>query len=74
MDSLLRWVSNFVNGYMGEVCLKGVSNFANGYLGEVCLKGVANFVNGYMSEVKFVKMLIQQWKNQKKKPVKYETK
>ena len=37
-------------------------------------EGVAKFVNGYMSEVKFVKMLIQQWKNQKKKAVKYETK
>ena len=47
MDSLLRWVSNFINGYMGEVCLKGVSNFVNGYMGEVCLKGIANFINGF---------------------------
>ena len=37
-------------------------------------KGVAKFFNGYMSKVKFGKMLIQQWKNQKKKAVKYETK
>ena len=37
-------------------------------------EGVAKFVNGYMSEVKFVKMLIQQWKNKKKKALKYETK
>ena len=30
MDSLLRGVSNFVNGYMGEALVKGVANFVNG--------------------------------------------
>ena len=40
MDSLLRWVSNFINGYMGEVYLNDVSNFLNGYMVEVCLKGL----------------------------------
>ena len=37
-------------------------------------EAVAKFVNGYMSEAKFEKMLIQQWKSQRKKAVKYETK
>ena len=37
-------------------------------------EGVAKFVSGYMSEVKFAKMLMQQWKSQKKKAVKYEMK
>ena len=30
MDSLLRGVSNFVNGYMGGALVKGVANFVNG--------------------------------------------
>ena len=47
MDSLLRGVSNFANGYMGKFCLKRVSNFVNGYMHEVCLKGVANFINEF---------------------------
>ena len=59
MGSLLRGVSNFVNGYMGEALVKGVailpmdsllrgvSNFVNGYMGEALVKGVANFINGF---------------------------
>ena len=31
MDSLLRGLSNFVNGYMGEVLVKGVANIINGF-------------------------------------------
>ena len=31
MDSLLRGVSKFVNGYMGEALVKGVANFINGF-------------------------------------------
>ena len=31
MDSLLRGVSNFHNGYMGEALVKGVANFINGF-------------------------------------------
>ena len=31
MDSLLREVSKFVNGYMGEALVKGVVNFINGF-------------------------------------------
>ena len=58
MGSLLRGVSNFVNGYMGEALVKGVailpmdsllrgvSNFVNGYMGEALVKSIANFVLG----------------------------
>ena len=31
MDSLLRGISKFVNGYMGEALVKGVANFINGF-------------------------------------------
>ena len=31
MDSLLRGVSNFVNGYMSEALVKSVANFINGF-------------------------------------------
>ena len=31
MDSLLKEVSKFVNGYMGENLVKGVANFINGF-------------------------------------------
>ena len=31
MDSLLRGVSNFVNGYMGEALVKCIANFINGF-------------------------------------------
>ena len=31
MGSLLRGVSNFVNGYMGEALVKGVANFIKGF-------------------------------------------
>ena len=58
MDSLLRGVTNFVNGSMGEVLVKGlpilsmdsllraVFNFFNGYMVEALVKGVANHING----------------------------
>ena len=35
MDSLLRWVSNFANGYIGEALVKGVANFINGFFVEM---------------------------------------
>ena len=31
MGSLLRGISKFVNGYMGEALVKGVANFINGF-------------------------------------------
>ena len=31
MDSLLREISKFVNGYMGEDLVKGIANFINGF-------------------------------------------
>ena len=59
MVSLLRGVSTFVNGYMGEnlvkvltylsmiFLLRGVSKFVSGYMGEALVKGVGNFINGF---------------------------
>ena len=47
MDSLLRRVSNFLNGYMGEGLVKGVANFINVFF----VKGVSKFINGYMGDV-----------------------
>ena len=59
MDSLLRRVSNFLNGYMGEGLVKGlpilsmdplfrgISNFVNGYIGEALVKSVVSFINGF---------------------------
>ena len=38
MDSLLRGVSNFHNGYMGEALVKGVANFFNAFLLKRSLK------------------------------------
>ena len=31
MGYLLRWVSNFANGYMGEALVKDNDNFVNGF-------------------------------------------
>ena len=31
MDFLLRGLSNFANGYMGEALVKGVANIINGF-------------------------------------------
>ena len=59
MDSLLREISKFVNGYMGEdlvkvllilsmdSLLREISKFVNGYMGEDLVKGIANFINGF---------------------------
>ena len=59
MESLLRAVSKFVNGYMGEALVNGVANsingflfrvvskFFNGYRGGALLKGFASFMNGF---------------------------
>ena len=47
MDSLLRGVSNFVNGYMGEALVKGVANFINGFFVK---RGFFSFFNEYIIE------------------------
>ena len=47
MYSLLRRVSNFVNGYMGEALVKGIANFVSGYMGEIIVKCTANFINRF---------------------------
>ena len=71
MDSVLRGVSNFINGYMGEALVKGVANFINRFFA----KRVSKFVNGYIGEGKIVKKtIIQWWKSENKKAVKYEAK
>ena len=71
IDSLLRGVSNFVNGYLGEALVKGIANFING----IFVKRVSKFVNEYICLAKIAKNpIIQRWKSQKKKVVKYETK
>ena len=31
IDSLLKGVSNFVNGYMGEALVRGIAIFINGF-------------------------------------------
>ena len=59
MDSLLRRISNFLNGYMDEGLVNGlpilsvyplfrrVSNFVSGDMGEALVKSVVNFINGF---------------------------
>ena len=47
MISLLRGVSKFVSGYMGEALVKGVAYFINVVS---LLRGVSKFINGYMGE------------------------
>ena len=47
MDSLLRGVSNFVNGSMGELLVKGLPILSMDSL----LREVFNFINGFMGVV-----------------------
>ena len=59
MISLLRGVSKFVNGYMGEILVKGLPilsmvslftgapKFINGYMDETLVKGIANLINAF---------------------------
>ena len=42
MDTWEKGVATFIN----EFFVKRISNFVSGYMGEVCLKGISNFVNG----------------------------
>ena len=51
IDSLLRGVSNFVNGYLSEALVKGITNFING----VFVKRVSKFVNEYICLAKIAK-------------------
>ena len=62
MISLSRGVSKFVNGYMGEVLVKGLpilsmvflltgaAKFINGYMDETLVKGIANFINAFFAK------------------------
>ena len=59
MDPLSRGVSNFVNGYMGDILVKGfqilsivsslrgVSKFINGCMDEALVNGFPNLINGF---------------------------
>ena len=73
MDSLLRGVSNFFNGYMGEALVKGVANFikvsflrgvsrfVNEYIVEALVKIVGHFINGFVSQEAFLNSLMGTW-------------
>ena len=39
METWVKGVSNFANGYMGDALVKDIDNFVNEYIGEPLVKG-----------------------------------